>query len=67
MKNHPNVSTSYIYDFINNSWRNYLDFWDIDDITGEEQEVLIKMVLYRILTKKSTIKHIMETGNVNVD
>lgn len=67
VENHPNVSTSYIYDFINNSWRNYLDFWDIDDITGEEQEVLIKMVLYRILTKKSTIKHIMETGNVNVD
>ena len=67
VENHPNVSTSYIYDFINNSWRNYLDFWDINDITGEEQEVLIKMVLYRILTKKSTIKHIMETGNVHVD
>ena len=67
VENDSNVSSSYIYDFINNSWKNYLDLLHVDDVTGEGQEALIKMVLYRILTKKSTIKNIMEKGNVNVD
>lgn len=60
-------SSSYIYDFINNSWQNYVDLLQVDDVSGEEQEALVKMTLYRILTKKSTIKSIMKTGNIDVD
>lgn len=60
-------SSSSIYDFINNSWQNYLKLLQVDNVSGEEQEALVKMVLYRILTKKSTIKNIMRTGNIDVD
>lgn len=62
-----NNSSNNIYDFINSSWQSYSNLFKVENMSAEDQEILTKVALYRVLTKKNTIKNIMETGNVNVD
>ena len=62
-----NNSSNNIYDFINSSWQSYANLFKVENVSAEDQEILTKVALYRVLTKKNTIKNIMETGNVNVD
>lgn len=52
-----------IYKFINDCWQDYVLDIGFDDLADEENEALVKLALYRILTKKNTIKNIMNMGD----
>lgn len=51
--------SSYIYSFANDSWQDYKDKIKLEDASDEENEALVKLALYRILTKRNMIKEIL--------
>lgn len=50
--------SSYIYSFVNDSWQDYKDKIKLEDASDEENEALVKLALYRILTKQNMINKI---------
>ncbi len=50
--------------FVDNCWKNYTEDFTIDNITAEEMEVLIKIILHNVLRRRIAINKIKKGVNL---